>query len=138
MRKKYLPIISIILLPVILFFLWRYPFAITVFGIAFLLFSLAVATASIFKKHREACLQGKITRGIFARNVFFEIFGILLAMTLAGLFGRYIVEIATWQIHNDSIKLIAGILLGLLAGMGMGVLVKRTWGRLVKPSLEKQ
>jgi len=136
MRKKYLPIISISLLPILLFFLWQYPSTIPVFGIAFLLFSLAVAVSSIFKKQREAYLQGKVTRGIFARNVILETFGILLTLTLAGLFGRTIAVIATEPIQHDLTKLIAGMVIGLLVGMGVGILMKRTWGRMIKSTLE--
>jgi len=71
-------------------------------------------------------------RSMFVLNIFLEILGILLAMTLAGLFGRHIAQIATEQINNDLTKLIAGIVIGLLAGMGVGILMKRAWGRLLK------
>ena len=136
MRKKYLPIIFVTLLLAIIIFLWQYPSFTSALGIAFLLFSLAAAISSIFKKQREAYLQSKITRGAFMRNVLLEIFGILLAMALAGLLGRYIAKFATEQISNHLTKLIAGILIGLLVGMGMGVLVNRTWDRLVKTILQ--
>ena len=117
--------------------MWFFPSAISIIGIACLLLSLAAAFSSIFKKQREAYRQGKITRAVFMRNVLFEIFGILLAMTFAGLLGRYIAEFVTGQIGNDLTKLITGILIGLLAGMGVGIIMKRTWGRLVKTSLER-
>ena len=136
MRKKYLPIIFVTLLLAIIIFLWQYPSFTSALGIAFLLFSLAAAISSIFKKQREAYLQSKITRGAFMRNVLLEIFGILLAMALAGLLGRYIAEIAIKPIHSDLTKLIAGIVIGLLVGLGLGIIVIRTWGRLVKTILQ--
>ena len=99
------------------------------------LLTIAVFTITvmvIFFKWLRQYKEGKITRTILVRNIFLEIIGILLAMTLAGLLGRYIAQIATVQIANELVKLIAGILIGLLVGMGVGLLVKRTWGRWLK------
>jgi len=53
-------------------------------------------------------------------------------MTLAGLLGRSVAAMATQQMGNGLFKVIAGILVGLLAGIGVGFVVKQTWGRLVK------
>lgn len=131
-NKKHLTLMSILFLPLFVIVLWQFPFATPILGITFLLFSLALAISSVFKKHRDAYHQGKITRGVFMRNVFLEIFCILFTMTLAGLLGRYIAEVATAQITNDIARLIAGILIGLLAGVCIAILVKRTWGWLLK------
>lgn len=127
--KKYSGPISVLVLIVVL---WKHPVAIEVISGFLLLVGLVIASVSVFKKHRDTYHQGKITRGVLVRNVSVEIFGILIAMTLAGLLGRTIAQISTEQINDDSIKLIAGIVIGLLAGMGVGVLVKRMWGRLVQ------
>ena len=78
--------------------LWKFPVATPVLSIDFLLLTVAIAVVSIFRKHKEAYRQGKITRGVFARNVSIEIIGILLAMTLAGILGRYIAQLAAEQI----------------------------------------
>ena len=112
--------------------LWQVPTTIHTIFIGFLLFSVAIAISSIFKKHRGAYLQGKITRALIVRNTLLEIFGILLEMTLAGLLGRYIAQIATQQISNELTKLLAGIVIGLLVGVGIGLLVKRVWRSFVK------
>jgi hypothetical protein len=114
--------------------LWKFPLATPIIAIAFLLVGVVVAISAIIKKHRESYHQGKITLGVFVRNVSVEVLGILLAVALAGLLGRFIAQMALEQIHHDSIKLIGGIIIGMLAGMSIGVLVKRTWGRLVKTS----
>ena len=127
--KNYMSPISFLALLVVL---WQFPTIIYVISIILVFLSLTTTTSSIFKKHREAHLQGKITHMGFTRNIFLEIFGILLTMTLAILLGRHIAEIATDQISNDLTKLIAGIVIGLLAGVGIGLLVKRIWGSFVK------
>jgi hypothetical protein len=49
---------------------------------------LVLVVFSIIRKHRSIYLQGKITRSIFLRNTAFEMFGILLAMVLAGTLRR--------------------------------------------------
>jgi len=130
--RNYSTLISIVLLLAVLIFAWLFPFTGLILGIIILLFSLIIASFAVAGKHREAYLQGKVTRGVFVRNTLLEIFGILLAMTLAGLLGRYISQMATEQISNELSKLIAGILIGLLVGIGVGLLVKRIWGRVVK------
>ena len=97
------------------------------------LLSVVVLTIIVISlKWLRSYKEGKMTRTLMVRNTFFEISGVLISMTLAGLLGRYIAEIATEQIGNNLTKLIAGIVIGLLVGLGVGVLMKRTWGRLVK------
>lgn len=98
----------------------------------YILIGLVISIIFMAQRNWKTYLQGKITRSVFMRNVILEIFGILLAMTLAGLLGRYIAEVATAQITNDIARFIAGILIGLLAGVCVAILVKRTWGRLLK------
>lgn len=110
----------------------RFSLIAPILGITFLLCSLAVGIVSIFKKHRQAYLESKTTRSVFARNVSIEILGILLAMVVAGLLGRYLAQITTAQIANEFTKLIAGIFIGLLAGTGIGILTTRTLGRILK------
>lgn len=117
---------------VTLLLLWKIPVATPILAIAIVIFSLATAILTVFKKNRKAYLQGKITRGVFARNILVEILGVLLAMTLAGLLGRYLAQLAIAKITNELIKLIASIVIGSLAGMGVGFAMKRTWGQLLK------
>jgi hypothetical protein len=127
--KKHISLISAL---IFLATLWLFPAVIRPVFVTVLAINIASAFTAIFKSHRMAYLQGKITVGNFVRKVAFGILGILLAMTLAGLLGRIIAQVATEQISNDFTELIAGVVIGLLAGMGMGVLVKRTWGKFVR------
>jgi uncharacterized protein YacL len=101
-----------------------------------LFISFAIAIFFVVQKQRKLYREKPTSRIKLARNVLFESLGILLAMVLAGLLGRTIAQIGTAQIINDLTKLIAGIVIALLAGMGVGFLVKRTWGRLIKTSPE--
>ena len=99
----------------------------------FIPFCVANAVVSFFKKHRTSYLQGKITRSVFLRNIFLDILAILLAMVIAGAFGRFISQVATAYIIPTLIRIVVGILLGVLAGACVGLLIKRAWGQLVKP-----
>ena len=101
-----------------------------------LFISFAIAIFFVVQKQMKLYQEKPTSRVKLARNVLFEIMGVLLAMVLAGLLGRYIAQIGTAQVSNDLTKLIAGFLIALLAGMGVGILVKHTWERLVKTSLE--
>lgn len=130
--KKYIKLLPILIMVVTLLLLWKIPVATPILAIAIVIFSLATAILTVFKKNRKAYLQGKITRGVFARNILVEILGVLLAMTLAGLLGRYLAQLAIAKITNELIKLIASIVIGSLAGMGVGFAMKRTWGQLLK------
>lgn len=130
--KNYRTLISVALLLVVLFFARLFPAAGLILGVTFLLFSLIIASLAVIGKHREAYRQGQITRAIFIRNIFVEILGVLIAMALAVLLGRYIAQIATEHINNALTKFIAGILIGLLVGIGVSILVKHVWGRIVK------
>lgn len=130
--KNYRTLISVALLLVVLFFARLFPAAGLILGVTFLLFSLIIASLAVIGKHREAYRQGQITRAIFIRNIFVEILGVLIAMALAVLLGRYVAQIATEHINNALTKFIAGILIGLLVGIGVSILVKHAWGRIIK------
>ena len=132
---KHSILISIALLLAVMA-VWQFPSARLMLFMILLLFSVARAFASVIAKHREAHLQGRITFVVFVRNILIETAGLLLAMVLAGLLGRYIAQIATQHISNDLIKLAAGIATGLLVGIGVGVLMQRIGGRFVKTSAE--
>lgn len=131
LRKHSTPLLFIIHLT-LLILAWRFPSAGLKLGIIFLLFSMVTASLAALEGHKKAYRAGIITRGVFIRNAVLEITGILLAMTLAGVLGRSIATMATQQIGNGLMRVIAGILVGLLAGFGIGFLVRQTWGRLAK------
>ena len=101
-----------------------------------LFISFAIAIFFVVQKQMKLYRERPTSRIKLARKVLFESMGILLAMVLAGLLGRTISQIGTAQISNDLTKLIAGILIALLAGMSVGVLINYTWERLVKTSPE--
>ena len=101
-----------------------------------LIFSFAIAMFFVVQKQMKLYREKPTSRVKLARNVLFESMGIVFAMILAGLLGRTIALIGTAQISHDLTKLIAGIVIALLAGMGVGFLVKRTWGLWVKTSPE--
>jgi hypothetical protein len=130
--RKYSTPILLFLLLTLLILAWLFPSSGLILGIIFLFFSFLIASSAVLEKHRQAYLQGRITRSVFIRNVLLECSGILLAMVLAGILGRYIAGIATRQIDNGLIRLIAGIMVGLLVGIGIGILTRKTWGRLAK------
>ena len=101
-----------------------------------LFISFAIAVFSVFQNQMRLYREKHKSRHKLVLNVLLEIMGILLAMVLASLLGRYIAQLGIAQISNDLIKMVACILIGLLAGMGMGILVTQTWGKLVKTSAE--
>jgi predicted membrane protein len=126
--------IPFLLLLVMLLSMWLLPSATPALGIALVMISLALAFFSVLMKHRTAYREGRITRMLLLRNVFLDMFGILLAMTLAMLLAKYVAGIATQPIDNDLARLIASIIVGMLVGIAVGMSVNGVWGRFVKTS----
>ena len=91
-----------------------------------------IAVVLIIKKHRNEYSQGRISRAVFLSNTILDTLGLFLAITLAGLLGRYLGQIMAVQFANEPAGFIAGIVIGLLMGLTVGRLVRRTLGRLVK------
>ena len=135
-NRSYLPILSIALLLALIAIFFLVPaWAGTALSIA-LITSSAIAIFSAVQKQIQLFREKPTGRFRLVLNVLLEIMGILLAMVLAGLLGRYIAQLGTAQISSHLTKMVAGIMISLLAGMGMGILVTRTWGKLVKTFAE--
>jgi hypothetical protein len=134
--SSYLSILCIaLLLALIAIFFLAPPWAAMAVRVA-LIISSAIAIFSAVQKQIQLFREKPTGLVKLVLNVLLEIMGILLAMVLAGLLGRYIVQLGTAQISNNLTKMVAGIVISLLAGIGVGILVTRTWGRLVKTSAE--
>jgi hypothetical protein len=132
--KKHSTMILISLLVTFLVLSWIIPSERLFFAITFVFFSFLVGSAAILAKYDEAYRDGKITRAVSTRNAVLEITGSGLIMLLAGLLGRYAARVATQPIEDDFLRLIAGILVGMVVGVGVGVLAKKTLGRLIEAS----
>jgi hypothetical protein len=134
---KHSTIILLSGLVTLLILAWIFPSAGLRLGIAFLLLSSFIASLAVLEKHKKAYRKGEITRGVFIRNAAVEISGGFAVMLLAGLLGRNAAEIATQQIGNDVVRLVAGIAVGLLVGLGVGLLAQKTLRRLVEISPQR-
>jgi len=121
----------LLLILVLILAAWLFPSAAPALGLALILISLGFAIFAAVRKHRTAYLLGRITRSAYVHNNFLDVLGILLAVTIAGLLGRYVAQALTGPIGNDLVRLVAGILIGLLVGIGVGLLVNRAWNRLL-------
>ena len=85
--------------------MWLFPVGTFAFGIIFLLFSLAVAIYSIFKKHKEA----ENPRAKIAKDVSILVITLLLIIFLGGLAGMF---------ANYYVSLKFGAIAGLVAAIG--------------------
>jgi hypothetical protein len=130
--SKYSTLILMSLLVTMLALAWIFPSAGLKLGIVFLLASFLLAAGAALQKHQKAYRQGKIGRKIFIRNAVIEMSGVFLVMLLAGLLGRTAAEAATQGIGPHLLRLLAGIGVGLLVGLGVGRLGKRMLRRLVE------
>lgn len=94
--------------------------------------ALVITLVFIFIRHWRMQLQGEITRRMFLRNVLLEIFGVFIAIVLAGLLYRYIAETMILPMASKSTRLVANVIVALLVGTCTGNFVNRTWGKLTK------
>jgi hypothetical protein len=97
--------------------MWLYPSVTPVLGIAFLLFSLAIAISSIFKKHKQA----ENPRLKIAKDVSILVATILLITFLDGLAGMFANYYASLRFG-----VVWGIVSALAASFAVGYLVR--WG----------
>jgi hypothetical protein len=130
-------LVPFLLILVLILSIFLFPIATPALGMGLIVISLSIALFSIFRKHRTAYQQGRLTRATFVRNTLLDVFGILLAMALAVLLGSYLAGLVTLPISSDSTRLLAGIIVALPVGLGVGFLVNWTWGRLAKTSPER-
>jgi len=129
--RKHSTILLISGLLTLLLLAWVFPASGLKLGIGFLLLSFLVASVAVLEKHQKAFRNGELRRGVFIRNATLEVSGTFLVMLLAGLLGRYAAEVATQQIEQDLLRVVAGLGVGLVVGISVGVLAKRTLRRLV-------
>lgn len=134
--RKYSTNILVLLLVILLISIWLFPHFRSIFTILFLVCGLALASSPVIEKHRQAYLQGKISRRVCTRNILFDVVGIVFALILAVLLGRYFAEATTELISNEFIKLTAGIVIGLLTGLAVGIFIQQSWRRLIRISPE--
>jgi len=131
---KHSTIILISGLATLLLLAWVFPSAGLKLGVIFLLLSFLIASLTVLEKQKKAYRKGQITRGVIIRNAAVEISGGFTVMLLAGVLGRNAAEIATQQIGNEVVRLVAGVAVGLLVGLGVGLLAQKTLRRLVEVS----
>ena len=130
--KKYSTIVSLLLVLLLFVVAWFYPSVGLILGTILLFLALAMAWITVIQKHRKSYLQGEITYFVLMRNVALEITGILLAMICAAFLGNYIAVVATRSINDSLVRFAAGVFVGLLAGMFIGLAIQKVWGRLLR------
>jgi hypothetical protein len=121
--KKYSTLLSVVFLLAIFISLSLFPSATPVLGIVFLLFSLAIAISSIFKKHKQA----ENPRPKIAKDILILILTLLLIIFLGGLAGMF---------ANHYASLRFGAVVGLVTAMAVsfvvGYFVKKGVGKIIK------
>jgi hypothetical protein len=133
--KKFIVLIPIALLLGVIA-AWQSPWVRLVLLMMLLLFGIVQSLASVIAKHRTARQLGRITSTALVGNVLIEIIFLLSVMALAGILGRYAAQLATQQIDHDFMRFVAGIVTGMLVGIGVGAALHPLWGRLVKTGTE--
>jgi hypothetical protein len=120
-RYYYMKIISLLLFIVFIVSMWLIPIATSALGIALILFSLAIAISSIFKKHKQA----ENPRPKIAKDVFILVVTLLLILFLGGLTGLF----ANYYV-SSRFGVIVGFVSAIAVSFAVGYLVNRGVGRI--------
>ena len=136
--RKHSTILLVSGLFTLLILAWLFPASGLKLGIAFLLLSFLIASVVVIEKHQKALGKGEMRRGVFIRNATMEVSGTFLVMLLAGLLDRYAAEVATQQIEHDLLRVVAGLGVGLVVGIGVGILGKMILTRLVDVPFQRR
>ena len=127
-------LIFVLLLLAMLLLAWLFPSARFLIESAFILVSLALASLIVVGKNRESYRQGKLTRGAYVGHSLFDVFSVLLAMTAAGWLANSVAQILMAQAGSDLRRMAAVLATSLLAGISIGMLMKRIRRQVLTPS----
>ena len=127
-------LIFVLLLLAMLILTWLFPSSRFLIEAAFLLVSLALASLVVVGKNRESYKQGKLTRGAFVGHSLFDVFSVLLAMAATGWLAHSVAQILMAQAGSDVRTLAAVLAASLLAGVSIGMLMKRIRRQVLSPS----
>jgi hypothetical protein len=97
--------------------MWQFPFASPILSIILVLFTLAIAISSIFKKHN----QTENPRLKIAKDVLMLVFTLLLIIFLGGLAGMFANQYA-----SPRFGAVGGFVSAILASFAVGYAVR--WG----------
>lgn len=125
--KKHSNLLLFFLVIVLIVVAWLFPTIGGTLGILVLFLGFIINSYLLIKKHRKEYIQGRISRSIYRRKIILEITGILIAMVVASLIGRYTAEFAAKQITHTVAKFLIGIFVSFLAGLGVGFVIKKLW-----------
>ena len=112
--------IALLLFVALIISMWLLPSTTPVFGIAMLLFSLAIAISSIFKKHKQA----ENPRSKIAKDVLILVITLLLITFLGGLTGMFANYYASLRFGA-----VVGFVSAIAASFVVGYFVRRGMGK---------
>ena len=127
-------LIFVLLLLAMLILTWLFPSSRFLIEAAFLLASLALASLVVVGKNRQSYRHGKLTRGAFVGHSLFDVLSVLLAMAAAGWLANSVAQILVARVGSDVRTMAAVLATSLLAGVSVGMLMKRIRRQVLSPS----
>ena len=125
--NKHQTLITILLVLILLTTFFLFPAQIQIVSLIMLLTSIGMAMLLIFQQHQRAYDNAECTRERMTRNLTLDLLGLLFAMGVAMVVGRW---------AGSYVGPRAGFWVGLVAGFAGGFLaawgVRSMWGRLVR------
>ena len=131
--ERYRLFISILFLLALLIALIFFPSSAGALAIVVLFLSLGMAIFFIVRRQTQTYRQNQIDRATLARNIYFEVLGLLITISLSILLAQLIAGTINSLMGSGWLSIGVTIGLSMLGGLGAAWLVKVTWGRLVGP-----
>jgi hypothetical protein len=140
--EKHWPLISIALLVLLLASLWLWPERQGAMSLTIIILSVGMLLAFTVHRRLEENRKGLIEQSTMTKMIVLDCVGILLVLISAMVVGSYVSKVVGTEVFNalqesvpqwaEAAAIISSLLAALVAGVGVGWMVRSVWGRVEK------
>jgi hypothetical protein len=146
--EKHWPVISITLLLLLLASLWLWPERQGSLSQVIIILSVGMLLAFTVHRRVEENRKGVLERSMMTRLIILDCVGILLVLISAMVVGSYVSRVVGTAVFNamlpsapgwaQTAAIVSSLLAALVAGVGVGWVVRSAWGRVEKALVGSQ
>jgi TRAP-type uncharacterized transport system fused permease subunit len=145
--EKHWPLISIVLLVFLLASLWLWPEIQGMLSLVIIIISVGMLLVFTVHRRLEENYKGLIDRTTMNRLIILDCVGILLVLVSAMYVGSLVSKVIGEKVYKgmqesapqwaEGVAIMSSLLAALVAGVGVGWLVRSIWGRLERTQVPK-
>jgi hypothetical protein len=146
--EKHWPLISIALLVLLIASLWLWPERQGVLSLAIIIISVGMLLAFTVHRRVEENRKGLIDRSTMTKMIVLDCVGILLVLVSAMVVGSMVSKVVGTAVYSavqesapgwaQTAAIVSSLLSALVAGVGVGWVVRSAWGRVEKALVGSQ